>query len=158
MAESEVTGENRAGIAENQVCPSIKDPLLVFREMLQTEEARPFTGFCFVCSRKSVLDSFLVVLESDRKSSASDFPFPDSPQRIAPPPEVSPNLPLRRQQVMAKDRKPLSPLLPIENCIGFFFKKGDETLFFIGPDVHPRIPLHSPRIILWRARISSVRI
>jgi hypothetical protein len=41
MRYREVGREDRHGIAEDQVFPSIENPLLAFRELIQTEEASP---------------------------------------------------------------------------------------------------------------------
>jgi hypothetical protein len=142
MGDSEVSGENRAGIAEDQVFPPVKNPFLAFREVIQTEETPRPVCICILDVGKGVLDSFRIVLETDGKSSAGDIPLPDIPERFAPTPEIRPRLFLLGQQVETESRKLLSPFPAVESGKGLPLKNGREVLFLLGSDDPPHAAFH----------------
>jgi hypothetical protein len=142
VGDGEVSRENRARIAENQVFASVKNPFLAFREMLQAEKTPPLVGICLGGVGEGVLDSFRIVLETDGKSSAGDVSLPDIPKRSAAPPEIRPRLFLLGQQIETKSRKPLPSFPAVESGIGLLFKNGHEILFPPGSDDPPHPAVH----------------
>jgi hypothetical protein len=90
MGDGEVGGENRHGIAKDQVFASVEDSFLAFREMIQAEETSSLVCILFAHVGQATLDSSRVVLEADGKSPARDIPLPDSLERFAALPKVQP--------------------------------------------------------------------
>jgi hypothetical protein len=70
MGDSEVRGENRHGIAKDQVVVSVEDSPLAFGEAIQAEEASPFLYIYFPYIGQAALDSPGILLEPYGKSSA----------------------------------------------------------------------------------------
>jgi hypothetical protein len=87
-----VRGENRTGVAEDQVFVSVKDPFLAFREMTRAQETLPLGRLPLAGAREGILDSLRIMLDADGKSAADKLSFPDSPQRFASPAEIGPRL------------------------------------------------------------------
>jgi hypothetical protein len=77
MGNGEVGSKYRHGIAENQVFTSIKDPLLIFREMIQAEETSLFICVLLGDVGRAALDSSGIVLKADGKSTAGNVPLPE---------------------------------------------------------------------------------
>jgi hypothetical protein len=144
VGDGEVSRENRARIAENQVFASVKNPFLAFREMLQAEKTPPLVGICLGDVGEGVLDSFRIVLETDGKSSAGDVSLPDIPKRSAAPPEIQPRLFLLGQQIETKSREAIPSFIAVESGIGLLFKNGHEILFLPGSDDPPYAAVHLP--------------
>ena len=68
MGNSEVRGENRHGVGEDQAFASVKDSFLAFREMIQAEETSPLFYIFFCHIGRTAFDPSGIVLEADGKS------------------------------------------------------------------------------------------
>ena len=77
MGDSEVRGEDRHGIAKDQVVVSVEDSPLAFGEAIQAEEASPFVYIFSPYVGQAAPDSSRILLKAYRKSSALDIPLLD---------------------------------------------------------------------------------
>jgi len=139
MGNCKVQGQNRTGIAKNQIFVPVKNPFLALRKVLQAEETSSLICICLVDVGESVLDSFRIMLETNGKPPAGDIPFPDILERFAASPKLRPGLFLFGKQIQAEFRKPPLPAPPIENCIGFLFNNGRNIHISARMGYHPRL-------------------
>ena len=115
MGDREVGRENRHGIAEDQVFPSIEDSFLGFGEMVQAEKAGTFVSVPIAHGGRAAPHPPGVVLEVDKKPRALDFPLTALPEQFAAFAKIIPGLFLLREKVETEPRERLPCFLTMIN-------------------------------------------
>ena len=94
--------ENRCRIAEDQVCFSVDNPFLIFREIIEAQETWPLVYIVFSHIGQAAPDSSGIVLDADGKSPAGNFPFPYILQRFVGILQFLPGILLFREKFEAE--------------------------------------------------------
>jgi hypothetical protein len=71
MGDSKVRGENRHGIAEDQVVTTVEDSFLAFGKMIPAKKTWPLVSITSVYDGRTALQPSGVVLEADGKPAAA---------------------------------------------------------------------------------------
>jgi len=123
MGNSEMTGKNRHGVAENKEFLLVEDPFLLFRQILEAEKTWPFVDAFFSNICQGTPDSSGVMLDSDGKPAAGDLPCLCIFQGFVALLQITPRLFLFRQEIHTNLGERFHTLSPFKNSEHFRIEK-----------------------------------
>jgi hypothetical protein len=123
MGDGEVSGEDGHGVTKDQVRVLVKNPFLLFREMVRTKETGPAAYILLTHSGQGALHSSGVVLKEDRKPFTGDITLRTLPERCVAFPQKRPRPFLLCEKFEAKTRKMAGGFSSVKFGVDLFSKQ-----------------------------------